>query len=496
MMKSNKKLVLTVLLCIGMLLSIAACGTQQPAATTTAPPETTAAATEAATTTAEATTTTTAAAETTAEATTAATTTAAATTEATTTTTVAETTTTTTTEATPEPAKITFWHIWGSGDGNAQAVSKVISDFQASHSDIIVEVQTFENEAYKTTLRTNVSGDTAADVYSVWGGGFSKPFVDAGKVLKLNDYLNDGTLSKMNPGALDFFTYNGDIYGMTFGKAASGFFCNARLFEENNVKIPETWDELLEAVDVFRAAGITPIITSSKEAWVVGMMFEGLAIKAVGAEKTINTLLKQGDGTFSDPQFLNAANRFLELVDKNAFNSDMAAITRDEALAAMMDSKGAMYYMGAWEAGQFESEASVDRGNYDWTPFPTLPDGNGKSTEFNGGMIDGIMVNSSTQYPAEAAEFVKYFTENLSREGFAMGNYMPAWNTSVIDESSLPPVFAKINQYTNAATNYVIWWDTGLVGDDVATYQTALDYMINRVITPEQFVEELQKINP
>ncbi len=399
-------------------------------------------------------------------------------------------------EPAAEPVTLSFWHIWGSGDANTEAVNRVIDGWNAENPNVQIAQETYENEAYKTTIRTNVSGDTAPDIYSVWGGGFSKPFVDAGKVLNLNDYLSDGTMDRLNPGALDFFTYDGNVFGMTFGKAASGFFCNGRVFEENNVKIPETWDELLTAVETFNANGVTPIITTSREAWVIGMLFEGLALKAVGAEKTINTLLKQGDGSFSDPQFANAANKLLELVELGAFNSDMGAISRDEALAAMMAGDGAMYYMGAWESSQFESADSVDAGSYDWIPFPTLPDGNGLATEFNGGMIDGLMVNANTAYPAEAAEFVKYFCENMSREGFALGNYMPAWNTSEVDESALPPVFAKINAYTNSATNYVIWWDTGLVGDDVTAYQTALDSFINRQIDTDEFIAALQEITP
>jgi len=391
--------------------------------------------------------------------------------------------------------EIEFWHIWGSGDANTEAVNNVINEWNANN-DVKVKQQTFENESYKTTIRTNVAGDTAPDIYSAWGGGFSKPFVDAGKVLDLTEYLDDATRAKLNPGALDFYTYGGNTYGLTFGKAASGFFCNNRLFEENNVKIPETWDELLTAIETFRANGITPIYTTSREAWVVGMMFEGLALKAVGAQKTLNTLLKQEDGSFSDPQFLNAAKRFEELVDMGAFNTDMAAISRDEAIAAMKSGKGAMYYMGAWESSQFEADDSPDRGNFKWVPFPTLPDGNGLATEFNGGMIDGLMINKNTAYPAEAAEFVKFFCETLSREGYAKGNYMPAWNTSQVDESQLPPVFALINKATNNATNYVIWWDTGLEGDDVGIYQNALDRFINKQISAEDFVSELQRITP
>jgi raffinose/stachyose/melibiose transport system substrate-binding protein len=162
----------------------------------------------------------------------------------------------------------------------------------------------------------------------------------------------------------------------------------------------------------------------------------------------------------------------------------------------MKNGDGARDYMGAWESSQFEAEDCVDAGNYDWRPFPTIPGGNGKATEFNGGMIDGLLVSAGTAYPEEAAAFVKYFCENLSREGYAKGNYMPAWNTSVVDESQLPAVFAKINEYTNAATNYVIWWDTGLVGDDIGIYQTALNSFIAKQITAEELAAELLKIAP
>jgi len=393
-----------------------------------------------------------------------------------------------------EPVALTFWNIWGGGDANSEAVAQVLAEFEAAYPNIKVNVEFFENQAYKTTIRTNVAGDTAPDVWSAWGAGFTKPFVDAGKVLRINDYLADGTMEKLNGGAFAYFTFDDGIYGIPYGKAASGFFCNTRVFEENGVKVPDTWDELLAAVEVFNANGVTPIITSMKEAWVVGMLFEGLAVKNVGAETVNNTLIKEA--SFSDPLYLDAIRRFEELVDKGAFNADAAAITRDEALAAMKAGEGAMYYMGAWESSAFEADDCVDKGRYDWRPFPTIPGGNGSATEFNGGMTDALLINAATAHPEEAYTFVKFFCENLSRIGYENGNHMPAWNTTVVDESQLPPIFAKINEYTRSATNFVIWWDTGLQGDDVVTYQTALNSFIAKQISAEQLLEELLKIAP
>ena len=397
--------------------------------------------------------------------------------------------------ASDEPVTLTFWHIWGSGDSNSQAVAKVISDFESTHDNIKIDVQTFENEAYKTTIKTNVSGNTAPDLFSTWGGGFSKGFVDAGKVLKLDDYLNDGTKDRIVGGALTNFTYNGGIYGLTFGMSCSGLFCNTKLFSQYNVKLPATWANLISAVETFKANDIIPISTSIKERWVIGMLFEAIALKAVGAESMYPTLTKNG-GSFSDPQYLNAANKLMELVNMGAFNSDATAISRDEAEVPVKAGQAAMYYMGSWASGTVEADDSVDKGNFTYIAFPTLPDGNGKATEFNGGASDGIMISSSTAHPDEAAEFVKYFTENLAREDYQAGNYLPLWKDVQVDESQINPVTLSIVDATSQANNFILWWDTLMEGQDVTTYQDALDAMIFKQITPEQFVGELKKIQP
>ncbi|GHU77434.1 putative ABC transporter extracellular-binding protein YurO [Clostridia bacterium] len=393
------------------------------------------------------------------------------------------------------PVTLNLWHIWGSGDSNSDAVSKVISDYEARNPNVKIKVQTFENDAYKTTIRTSVSDGTAPDVFSTWGGGFSKAFVDSGKVLKLDDSLNDGTLSRVIGGALTNFTYDGSVYGLTFGMSCSGFFCNTALFDKYNLELPETWDELLSDIEVFKENGVIPISTTFKERWVIGMLFEAIALKAVGAEQLYPTLTKTG-GTFSDPQYLNAANRLMELVDAGAFNEDASAISRDEAEVSVKNGEAAMYYMGSWASGTVEADDSVDKGKFKFIPFPTLPDGNGKATEFNGGGADGLMISSTTKNPKEAVAFLKYLAENLAREDYQEGNYLPLWKDVKVDESKINPVTLDIVGVTSNATDFILWWDTLMEGEDITTYQDALDSLILKQITPEQFVEELKTIQP
>ncbi|MDR3091092.1 MAG: extracellular solute-binding protein [Clostridiales bacterium] len=390
---------------------------------------------------------------------------------------------------------LTFWHIWGSGDSNSTAVAKVIADYETLHPDVKIEVQTFENDAYKTTIRTNVSGDTAPDIYSAWGGGFSKPFVDAGKVLKLDDYLTNEDRDKLVSGALKNFTYDGGVYGLTFGMSCSGLFCNSELFEKYGVPLPKTWEELISAIDTFKASGVIPISTSIKERWVIGMLFEAIALKEAGADQMYATLTKNG-GSFSDPAYLDAAKKLMQLEEMGAFNSDAAAISRDEAEVPVKQGQAAMYYMGSWASGSVDAEDSVDAGKFKFIPFPTISGAKGLPTEFNGGGADGILVNAATADPALAADFVKYFTENLSREDYQAGNYLPTYKDAQVDESKISPTTLDIVDATKDASDFVLWWDTLLEGSDVTTYQDALDLMIQKQLTPEQFVEELKKIQP
>ena len=410
----------------------------------------------------------------------------------------ADPTTQTPTDVSPpeQPITLTFWNIWGGGDANTEAVNKVVDDWNAANPDIQVVQETYENEAYKTLIKTTVAGDMAPDIFSTWGAGFSVDFVSAGRILQLDSYLNDGTRDRINGGALDYFIYDGGTYGLTFGKTASGFFVNKAVFDDNGIALPKTWDELMTASEALKAAGITPIITSSKERWVLGMLFEGLCTKAVGAGKVNKTINKEAGGSYSDPNFLDALNRLGELKTKGYINSDAAAITRDEALAAFKDGKAGLYYMGAWECASLEDNDSSIKGKVDWIPFPAIAGGGGAATEFNGGSIDGLMVSANTAYPDQAAAFVKYFCENMSRESYQAGNYMPVWTISQVDESKLLPVFTKIAEATKSATGFVIWWDTFLAGDDVTIYQDELENYFNGVMTAEQAQAEFARIAP
>lgn len=390
-----------------------------------------------------------------------------------------------------KPVELKFSHIWGGAtDPFTPAAKKVIDDYQKANQNVKIIVDTNENEAYKTKIKAMAGANELPDLFSTWGGGFSKPFIDSNSVLAIDSYITQETKDKLVNGAFNNLTYDGKIYGMPFFLAAGALFVNSELFEKNSVKIPTTYEELLAAVKTFKSKGITPMAVSGKDKWTIAMYFDVMALRVAGPEKIVKTLTKQG--SFKDPEFLNAAKRFKELVDAGAFSKGAAGISNDEAEVPFYDGKVPMMFKGSWAAGKADAKDSKVAGKIKVISFPAIPDGVGNAKQFTGGAVDAVMVSANTKNKDEAVKFQMYFSENFAKESYLAGAAMPAWKSEGVDEKKLPATLVEVVKLTKDAEGFTIWWDTLLAGKDTETYLNALQELFLGTKTPEQFVDSLQ----
>jgi len=386
--------------------------------------------------------------------------------------------------------ELRFSHIWGADtDPFTPAAKKVIADYQAANKNVKIIVDTNENEAYKTKIKAMAAANELPDLFSTWGGGFSKPFIDANRVLQIDEYLTDDIKGKLVNGTLTNMTYDGKTYGMPFLLSAGALFVNKELFEQNGLTIPTTYEELMTAVKTFKSKGITPMAVSAKDKWTMAMYFDVIALRAAGPEKITKTLTKQG--SFKDPEFLNAATRFKELVDAGAFPKGAAGISNDEAEVPFYEGKIPMMFKGSWAAGKAGLPESKVKGKIVAISFPSIPEGKGNAKQFTGGAVDAVMVSANTKNKEEAVKFQMYFAENMSKESYLSGASLPAWKTDV-DESKINPSIVDVVNLTKDAEGFTIWWDTLLAGKDTENYLNALQELFMGTKTPQQFVDSLQ----
>ena len=382
---------------------------------------------------------------------------------------------------------ITLWSIATESDSFHTAYADAIKDFETSHPGVKVVHETFENESYKTKIKSAVAANELPDVFYTWAGGFSQPFVDSGKVLDLTSYYANYK-EDLSEAAVANITYDGKVYGSTIVTPVSAMWYNQKIFKENNLEAPATWDDFVNVCTTLKAAGVTPIATSAKDKWVLAMLHDGLTLKSVGPEKLQKTLLKQG-GSYSDPDFLLSAQKIKELSDIGAFIDGAAALSNDEASAEFYAGKAAMYFTGSWMGGSIMTDAA-DPTDFSVAPIPVVNDKNAKLTDFMGGGADSLMVSASTKDADLSAEFAFEVTKGISKYAYLSGAGIPAWKVNY-DDSAVPELTKKVTEYANGATSFTLWFDTLLESEDANEYLALLQKLYLGSITPEDFQKEM-----
>ncbi len=393
----------------------------------------------------------------------------------------------------PQQITLKLWHIWVTdSDSNKRPFEKALAEWNNANPNVKIETEATENETYKIQIRTAIAVNEAPDIFYCWGAGFARPFVEAGKVLPLNDYLDDTVKNKLVPNSLDNFTYNGNIYGLPTFMIAGVFYCNQELFDKYDVKIPATYTELFEAIKIFKENSITPMAVGLKDGW-PGMFHQNiLAIRTAGIQRCTSALNKEA--SFNQPEFIESAVKLKELIDAGAFDKRSMQLTQHEAEMSFLNGNTAMYYGGSWAAGSMERDNCPVKGKIVVKNFPILEDTKGDSNGFLGGAIDTFMFSSSTKYKKEAVEAMISISENFCRESYLSGSGIPAWKLNV-GAANISPLATDISKLLEDRDGFVLAWDTFLSGTEAKTHIDLVSDIFAERLTPEEFARNMQKLN-
>lgn len=382
---------------------------------------------------------------------------------------------------------LTVWSIATESDAFHPAYTKAIEDFEKSHPGVKIKFETFENESYKTKIKSAVAANELPDVFFTWAGGFSKSFVESGKVLELDSYY-EKYKEDLPEKTVENTTYNGKLYGSVIATPVSMMFYNKKIFEENKVEIPTTWEEWKAVCETLKQNGVTPIGVSAKDTWVLAMTHDAMALKSAGADKLQKALLKEGQ-SYNDSDFLYAAEKLQELIDMGAFSNSAIGLSNDEASADFYAGKAAMYITGSWMAGFIQTDAE-NPDDFGVTPIPVLNGTNAKITDFMGGAADTLMASASSKNPDLAAEAVFELTKSISKYAYLDGAGIPAWKIDY-DDSSVNPLTKEVAEYASNATSFTLWFDTLMEAEDAGEYLALLQELYVGNLTPKQFVEAM-----
>lgn len=385
--------------------------------------------------------------------------------------------------------------------GGAEAMFRATFDeWNEKHSDSKIKVEYFSNDSYKEKIRTAIgSGNQPTLVYSWGNGGTLRDYVKNNKVIDLTGKVDEAA-SRALPSVLDAGKIDDKIYALPNNNSQpSMLYINKELFAEHGATVPTTWDELLAAVDVFKAAGVTPIAVAGSSQWPYLMWIQYLTDR-IGGPEVFQRVLDGEPDSWSDPAIKEALEKIQELVKAGGFGSGYGSVVSDASadVALVYTDKAAMILQGSWIYSDF-LEAAADwmaEGNLDVVAFPEVPGGKGDLSNVTGNPANFWSVSAdATEEDQEIA--IKFLNEmNLGETAI-----------KALIEAGTVPAAANIEESLSAsersdylefayglvrdAAHFQMSWDQALDAGPAQALLQNLSQIFLLDITPDDFIKNM-----
>jgi multiple sugar transport system substrate-binding protein/raffinose/stachyose/melibiose transport system substrate-binding protein len=381
-----------------------------------------------------------------------------------------------------------MWHNSTTGDGKAYWEDTVAA-FEEANPGVTINIQSIQNEDMDGKLQTALNSGDAPDIFMARGGGKLADVVEAGQAMDLSDALTQETRDALGEASLSAFTVDGGVYGVPTAVLPGGIYYSKDLFEQAGItETPTTVDELSDAVDQLKAAGIQPIALGAKDAWPAAHWYYFFALREC-SQDTMAQAAKEM--SFDDECWTKAGEDLQDFAGTEPFNEGYLTTTAQQGAGSsagmIANHQAAMELMGAWDPGVIASltpdqQPLADLG---WFPFPAVDGGDGDATAMMGG-VDGF--TCYVDAPAACADFLNFIAEKENQEGYAEAFVtLPASKDaqSVVTDPALQDVLAAYND----AAYVSVWLDT-LFGQNVGNaLNTSVVEMLAGSGSPDKIVE-------
>lgn len=286
----------------------------------------------------------------------------------------------------------------------------IIDEFEAENPDIrVIQNQVADAD---TTIRTLLVKDRAPDVITLnANGGFGK-LATAGV---FHDFTGDPVLETINPAVqeilADLGNKEGEVNSLGYINNANGIIYNTKIFEEQGLDIPETWEELFAACDQLQTAGITPFYGTLADAWTVLPSFN--AIGAYAAQDGFFDTLRSAEGNVGPTSEVSFTENFAEVMQRQAelfayAQDGYRGQSYDDGNAAFARGEVAMYMQGIWALAPIQAtNPDIEAAIFPYPALSNVPEDRLLVT----GVDVTVTIAKDTPHLDEALRFVRFMFE-------------------------------------------------------------------------------------
>jgi multiple sugar transport system substrate-binding protein len=219
---------------------------------------------------------------------------------------------------------------------------------------------------YDAFIKQSFRTDKSPGLFTWHTGDSLKQLVDEGLVAETTDIwtkaVDEGWVSE---DLRDSYTFDDKQYCVPMNIAYWIMFYNKAAFADNGIEVPTTWDELNDAAETLKDAGVTPYYQTS-----VLFTFQWFQHLVASTDPDLYAGLTTGDVKYTDPEIVDVMNVWLEEQEAGWFSD--AGSTTDPAVG-LKQGDYAMINFGTFFAGNLEG-AGMTTDDYGMFAIPAVSD--------------------------------------------------------------------------------------------------------------------------
>jgi hypothetical protein len=176
-----------------------------------------------------------------------------------------------------------------------------------------------DTTSYQAAVLAALPTGETPDFFTWWSGYRIEDLYNQDVLVDLSDVWTQAVADGNLPESLGAaFAFDGKQWAIPSHVSYWVVFYNKKLFADNGLSVPTTWDEFIAVCDGLKAAGVSAIASTQNGRWPSFIMFEELVLRT---DPQFYLDLTAGRAKYTDPTAVQAMDTWRTMIEAEYFTS-------------------------------------------------------------------------------------------------------------------------------------------------------------------------------